>query len=223
VNDLIDFDLIAKSLPFLLKGAGYTVELSVFGMVFGLTFGFVIALMRLSKRKILRGIARIYVSFIRGTPLLVQLFVIYYGLAQFGMRLDPIPSALIGLSLNVAGYTGEILRAAIASVDKGQWEASRALGLSWAQTMRFVIVPQAARVALPPLGNSFISLVKDTSLAATIQVPELFRQAQLITARTFQIFTMYFTAAVLYWIISTALSWLQQRLEKKASAHIQPN
>lgn len=220
--NLIDFDLIAQSLPFLLKGAGYTVELSLGGMVFGLSLGFVIALMRLSKRKLLRGVGRTYVSFIRGTPLLVQLFVIYYGLAQFGLRLDPIPSALIGLSLNVAGYTGEILRAAIASIDKGQWEASKALGLSWSQTMRLVIIPQAARVALPPLGNSFISLVKDTSLAATIQVPELFRQAQLITARTFQIFTMYFTAAVLYWIISTALSWLQERLERKVSAHIQP-
>jgi cystine transport system permease protein len=218
---VIDVDLIVKSAPFLLKGAAYTVELSVGGMVFGLSLGFVIALMRLSRRKLLRAMARIYVSFIRGTPLLVQLFVIYYGLAQFGMRLDPIPSALIGLSLNVAGYTGEILRAAIASVDKGQWEAARALGLSWSQTMRLVIVPQAARVALPPLGNSFISLVKDTSLAATIQVPELFRQAQLITARTFQIFTMYFTAAVLYWVISTALAWGQERLERHYSKQFQ--
>ena len=219
--NLIDVDLMVKSVPFLLKGAGYTIELSLGGMFFGLTLGFVIALMRLSRRKLLRGIARTYVSFIRGTPLLVQLFVIYYGLAQFGLRLDPIPSALIGLSLNVAGYTGEILRAAIASIDKGQWEASRALGLSWSQTMRLVIVPQAARVALPPLGNSFIALIKDTSLAATIQVPELFRQAQLITARTFQIFTMYFTAAVLYWIISTALSWGQERLEKRYSKQFQ--
>ena len=215
--NLIDFDLILQSLPFLLKGAAYTVELSIGGMIFGLSLGFVIALMRLSKRKSLRVIARTYVSFIRGTPLLVQLFVIYYGLAQFGLRIDPIPSALIGLSLNVAGYTGEILRAAIASIDKGQWEASKALGLSWSQTMRLVVMPQAARVALPPLGNSFISLVKDTSLAATIQVPELFRQAQLITARTFQIFTMYFTAAVLYWIISTVLAWGQERLERRYS------
>ena len=219
--NLIDPDLMVKSIPFLLKGAGYTVELSLGGMIFGLTLGFAIALMRLSKRKLLRGIARVYVSFIRGTPLLVQLFVIYYGLAQFGLRLDPIPSALIGLSLNVAGYTGEILRAAIASIDKGQWEAAKALGLSWPQTMRLVIVPQAARVALPPLGNSFISLVKDTSLAATIQVPELFRQAQLITARTFQIFTMYITAAILYWIISTGLSWAQLRLEKRFSRQFQ--
>jgi len=218
---LIDLDLMVKSAPFLLKGAGYTVELSLGGMVFGLSLGFVIALMRLSRRKLLRGIARTYVSFIRGTPLLVQLFVIYYGLPQFGISLDPIPSALIGLTLNVAGYTGEILRAAIASIDKGQWEAARALGLSWSQTMRLVVMPQAARVALPPLGNSFISLVKDTSLAATIQVPELFRQAQLITARTFQIFTMYLTAAILYWIISTALSWGQERLERHYSRQFQ--
>jgi cystine transport system permease protein len=218
---LIDLDLMVKSAPFLLKGAAYTVELSLGGMVFGLGLGFGIALMRLSQRKLLRGIARTYVSFIRGTPLLVQLFVIYYGLPQFGVSLDPIPSALIGLSLNVAGYTGEILRAAIASIDKGQWEAARALGLSWSQTMRLVVMPQAARVALPPLGNSFISLVKDTSLAATIQVPELFRQAQLITARTFQIFTMYLTAAILYWIISTALAALQERLERHYSRQFQ--
>jgi len=215
--NFIDFDLMMKSAPFLLKGAGYTVELSLGGMIFGLSLGFVIALMRLSSRRVLQMVARTYVSFIRGTPLLVQLFVIYYGLAQFGLRLDPIPSALIGLSLNVAGYTGEILRAAIASIDKGQWEASRALGLSWSQTMRLVILPQAMRVALPPLGNSFISLVKDTSLAATIQVPELFRQAQLITARTFQIFTMYLTAAILYWLISTALNWAQLRMERRFS------
>jgi cystine transport system permease protein len=113
------------------------------------------------------------------------------------------------------------LRAAISSIDKGQWEAARALGLTGSQTMRRVILPQAARVALPGLGNSFISLVKDTSLAATIQVPELFRQAQLITARTFQIFTMYITAAILYWVISTALSALQLHLERRYSKHYQ--
>lgn len=215
--NFIDPELIWKSAPFLLKGAGYTIELSLGGMIFGLVFGLALALMRLSASRLLRGLARAYVSFIRGTPLLVQLFVIYYGLAQFGLRIDPIPAALIGLSLNVAGYTGEILRAAIASVDRGQWEAAKALGLSSSQTMRLIILPQAARVALPGLGNSFISLVKDTSLAATIQVPELFRQAQLITARTFQIFTMYLTAALLYWLISTALSWLQLRLEQRFS------
>jgi cystine transport system permease protein len=209
--------LVWHSLPLLLVGAGYTVELSVGGMGFGLLLGFLIALMRLSPSVVLRRIARTYVSFIRGTPLLVQLFIIYYGLAQYGVRLNPIPSALIGFTLNVGGYTSEIIRAAIASIERGQWEAAYSIGMTPAQAMRRVVIPQAARVALPPLGNTFIGLVKDTALAATIQVPELFRQAQLITARTFQVFTMYIAAAVLYWIISSVLAAGQERLERRAA------
>ncbi len=212
--------LVLHSLPFLLKGAGYTIEISLGAMLFGLALGLLVALMRLSPLRLLAAPARVYVSFIRGTPLLVQLFLIYYGLAQFGLRLDPIPAALIGFSLNMGGYTSEILRGAIASIDRGQWEAAFCIGMTPAQAMRRIILPQAARVALPPLGNSFISLVKDTSLAATIQVPELFRQAQLITARTFQIFTMYIAAAAIYWVLSSALSWLQTRLERGASRHV---
>ncbi|MGH7707397.1 MAG: cystine ABC transporter permease [Vulcanimicrobiaceae bacterium] len=213
-------DLVVQSAPFLLKGAGYTIELSVGGMFFGLILGFGLALMRLSPVAALRRIAGFYVSFIRGTPLLVQLFLIYYGLAQFGLRLDPIPSALIGFSLNIGGYTSEIIRGAIASIDRGQWEAAFSIGMTSTQAMRRVIVPQAARVALPPLGNSFISLVKDTSLAATIQVPELFRQAQLITARTYQVFAMYLAAAVIYWVLSSVLAWFEQRLEARATLHV---
>jgi cystine transport system permease protein len=209
--------LVWQSLPLLLMGAGYTVELSVGGMGFGLLLGFLIALMRLSPSVVLRRIARTYVSFIRGTPLLVQLFIIYYGLAQYGLRINPIPSALIGFTLNVGGYTSEIIRAAIASIERGQWEAAYSIGMTPAQAMRRVVIPQAARVALPPLGNTFIGLVKDTALAATIQVPELFRQAQLITARTFQVFTMYIAAAVLYWIISSVLAAGQERLERRAA------
>jgi cystine transport system permease protein len=159
------------------------------------------------------------VSFIRGTPLLVQLFMIYYGLPQLGIQLDPIPSALIGFSLNMAAYLSEILRGAIAAIDRGQWEAAASIGMTGSQTLRRVILPQAARTALPPMGNSFISLVKDTSLAATIQVPELFRQAQLITARTFEIFTLYLAAALIYWVLASGLSWLQNRLELRASRH----
>jgi cystine transport system permease protein len=191
--------LALDSAPFLLKGAYYTVILSLGGMFFGLVLGFGLALMRLSRLRLLSGIARVYVSFFRGTPLLVQLFVIYYGLPQLGIELDPLPAALIGFSLNMGAYACEILRAAIGAVDRGQWEAAASIGMTRAQTMRRAILPQAARTALPPLGNSFISLVKDTALAATIQVPELFRQAQLITARTFEIFTMYLAAALIYW------------------------
>ncbi|WP_176707279.1 cystine ABC transporter permease [Pseudomonas sp. AU12215] len=211
--------LALDSAPFLLKGAIFTVVLSVGGMFFGLLLGFVLALMRLYGFTAMRWLARIYVSFFRGTPLLVQLFMIYYGLPQAGIELDPLPAALIGFSLNMAAYVCEILRAAIGSIDKGQWEAAASIGMTRAETLRRVILPQAARTALPPLGNSFISLVKDTALAATIQVPELFRQAQLITARTFEVFTMYLAAALIYWILASILSHLQNRLEDRVNRH----
>lgn len=156
--------LVIDSLPFLLKGAGYTLQLSIGGMFFGLLLGFILALMRLSPIWPVRWLARFYISIFRGTPLIAQLFMIYYGLPQFGIELDPIPSAMIGLSLNTAAYAAETLRAAISSIDKGQWEAAASIGMTPWQTMRRAILPQAARVALPPLSNSFISLVKDTSL-----------------------------------------------------------
>ncbi|MGY4491336.1 cystine ABC transporter permease [Pseudomonas sp. TE3610] len=213
--------LALDSAPFLLKGAEFTVLLSLGGMFFGLLLGFGLALMRLSRFMVARGISRVYVSFFRGTPLLVQLFVIYYGLPQVGIELDPLPAALIGFSLNMAAYVCEILRAAISSVDRGQWEAAASIGMTRGQTLRRAILPQAARTALPPLGNSFISLVKDTALAATIQVPELFRQAQLITARTFEVFTMYLAAALIYWVLASALSALQNRLEARVNRHDQ--
>jgi cystine transport system permease protein len=211
--------LALDSVPFLLKGAYFTVILSLGGMFFGLALGFGLALMRLSSRRWIGWIARIYVSFFRGTPLLVQLFVIYYGLPQLGIELDPLPAALLGFSLNMGAYACEILRSAIGAVDRGQWEAAASIGMTRAQTMRRAILPQAARTALPPLGNSFISLVKDTALAATIQVPELFRQAQLITARTFEVFTMYLAAALIYWILASLLAHLQNRLEARVNRH----
>jgi cystine transport system permease protein len=200
------FQLALDSAPFLLKGAYYTVILSLGGMFFGLLLGFGLALMRLSRFKLLSWTARVYVSFFRGTPLLVQLFLIYYGLPQVGIELDPIPAAMI-------------LRAAIASIERGQWEAAASIGMTRAQTLRRAILPQAMRTALPPLGNSFISLVKDTALAATIQVPELFRQAQLVSARTFEIFTMYLSAALIYWVLASILAHFQNRLEDRVNRH----
>ncbi|WP_120995197.1 cystine ABC transporter permease [Stutzerimonas urumqiensis] len=214
-----NLQLVLDSLPFLLKGALWTVVLSLGGMFFGLLLGFGLALLRLYGFRPLQWLARVYVSFFRGTPLLVQLFMIYYGLPQLGIQLDPLPAALIGFSLNMAAYTAEILRAAIASIDRGQWEAAASIGMSRAQTLYRAILPQAARTALPPLGNSFISLVKDTALAATIQVPELFRQAQLITARTFEIFTMYLAAALIYWLLASVLAHFQGRLEDRVNRH----
>lgn len=211
-------ELIAQSAPLLLKGAVYTILLSLIGMSLGLLLGFGLALMRLSRSPLLRWPAAVYVSAFRGTPLLVQLFLIYYGLPQLGLELPPLIAAGIGFSLNVAAYAGEILRSAIAAVDKGQWEAAAVLGLTRGQAMRRIILPQAARTAVAPLANSFISLVKDTSLAATIQVPELFRQAQLITARTYEIFAMYLSAAAIYWIVSSLLALGQGWLERRAEA-----
>lgn len=215
------FQIVREALPFLFKGMYFTVILSLGGMFFGFLLGFGLALMRLSRFKVLNWIARIYVSFFRGTPLLVQLFVIYYGLPQVGLELDPIPAALIGLSLNMAAYICEILRSSISSIERGQWEAAASIGMTRAQTLRRAILPQAMRTALPALGNSFISLVKDTAQAATIQVPELLRQAQLISARNFEIFTMYLSAALLYWILATVLSHLQNKLEERANRHDQ--
>ncbi len=209
--------LVLDSAPFLLKGTLFTLQLSIGGMIFGLLLGFMLALMRLSRFWPLSWLSRFYVSVFRGTPLIAQLFMIYYGLPQFGIELDPIPAAMIGLSLNTAAYTSETLRAAISSIEKGQWEAASSIGMNHWQTLRRVILPQAARTALPPLGNSFIGLVKDTSLAATIQVPELFRQAQLVTSRTLEVFTMYLAASVIYWVLATVLSFLQNRLEDRVN------
>ncbi|HEY3983674.1 cystine ABC transporter permease [Cedecea sp.] len=207
--------LVLDSAPYLLKGAVFTLQLSIGGMFFGLILGFMLALMRLSSFLPFSLLSRFYVSIFRGTPLIAQLFMIYYGLPQFGIELDPIPSAMIGLSLNTAAYASETLRAAISSIDKGQWEAAASIGMTRWQALRRAILPQSARVALPPLGNSFISLVKDTSLAATIQVPELFRQAQLITSRTLEVFTMYLAASLVYWVMATVLSTLQNYFENQ--------
>ncbi|AJI93622.1 cystine ABC transporter permease [Yersinia ruckeri] len=205
--------LVLDSAPFLLKGAWLTLQLSLGGMFLGLALGFMLAMMRLSSFLPFSLFSRFYVSIFRGTPLIAQLFMIYYGLPQFGIELDPMPAALMGLSLNTAAYTSETLRAAISSIEKGQWEAAASIGMTRWQTLYRVILPQAGRTALPPLGNSFIGLVKDTSLAATIQVPELFRQAQLVTSRTLEVFTMYLAASLIYWIMATLLSTLQNRLE----------
>ena len=172
----MDWELLRTSFWPMVSGAVTgTIPLSIVSFLFGLALALVVALMRISGQPVLSGIARFYVSVIRGTPLLVQLFVIFYGLPSIGLTIDPWPSAIIAFSLNVAGYAAEILRSAILSVPKGQWEAGHTIGMSRTVTLRRVILPQAARVSVPPLSNTFISLVKDTSLASVILVTELFR------------------------------------------------
>ncbi|WP_244433535.1 amino acid ABC transporter permease [Azospirillum sp. B506] len=211
---------MTDSLPSLLWAAlVFTVPLTLASFALGLIVGLAAAVVRLFGPAPLAAIVRFYVWIIRGTPLLVQLFLIFYGLPSAGIVLDAFPAALIGFTLNVGAYTSEIIRAVIGSVPKGQWEAAYSIGMSWSQAMRRTILPQAARVAVPPLSNSFISLVKDTSLAAAITVPELFQAAQRIVATTYEPLILYVEAALIYLVLSSVLSVLQVRLEKRLNQY----
>lgn len=213
---------IAKSslLPLLEGAIYYTIPLTLITFVFGIILAIFTALARISSIKILQNIARIYVSAIRGTPLLVQLFIIFYGLPTIGIIIDPYPSAIIGFSLSVGAYSSEIIRAAILSIPKGQWEAAYSIGMSFSQAMRRIILPQAARVSVPPLSNTFISLVKDTSLASLILVTEMFRRAQEIAATNYEFLLLYTEAAILYWIICFILSIAQGKIEERLDRYM---
>jgi cystine transport system permease protein len=201
--------------PLLRATLTYTIPLTLITFSLGLALGLLCAVIRLFGPRPLVWIVRFYVWVIRGTPLLVQLFLIFYGLPSLGITLDAFVAGMIGFTLNVGAYTSEILRAVISSVPKGQWEASYSIGMNWRQTMKRTIMPQAARVAVPPLSNSFISLVKDTSLAAAITVPELFQAAQRIVATTYEPLVLYVEAALIYLALCSVLSALQGRLEKR--------
>ena len=212
--------LMMDSFPTLIwAGIRFTIPLTLLSFALGLTLGLATAVARLFGPRPVSALARFYVWIIRGTPLLVQLFVIFYGLPSIGILLDAFPAALIGFTLNVGAYTSEIIRAAISSVPKGQWEAAYSTGMNWQQAMRRTILPQAARVSVPPLSNSFISLVKDTSLAAAITVPELFQAAQRIVATTYEPLILYIQAALIYLVLSSVLSALQSRLEIRFSRY----
>jgi L-cystine transport system permease protein len=208
--------LMLESLgPLLSAALKFTAPLTLLSFALGLALGLIVALIRLFGPRPLVAVARFYVWIIRGTPLLVQLFLIFYGLPSAGIVLDAFPAALIGFTLNVGAYTSEIIRAAISSVPKGQWEAAYSIGMTWSQAMRRTVLPQAARVAVPPLSNSFISLVKDTSLAAAITVPEMFMAAQRIVATTYEPLILYIEVAIIYLAMCSILSHLQVRLEKR--------
>jgi arginine/lysine/histidine/glutamine transport system substrate-binding/permease protein len=207
----------------LIRGSGITVVLTIFAVFFGLVGGTLVAIALISPLGIVRWIFRIYVEFFRGTPMLVQLFIIYFGLPglfqEIGLEwsLDRFPAAIIALSLNVAAYLAEIIRGGIQSIDPGQWEACQSLGMSPFQTMKEVIFPQAFRRILPPLGNEFITLIKDTSLTAVIGFTELFREGQLVVATTYKAFEVYIAVAFVYLILTTlssiAFKWLEIHLD----------
>ena len=204
---------ISSFWPMLYAGLVFTIPITLISFSLGLLLGFIVALIRLYGPAPLKSVVRFYVWIIRGTPLLVQLFLIFYALPSVGITLDAFPAAVIGFTLNVGAFTSEVIRATLLSVAKGQWEAAHSIGMSWGQSLRYIILPQAARVAVPPLSNTFISLVKDTSLASVITVPELFLSAQRIAAVTYQPLILYSAAALLYLLISSVLSYLQSRLE----------
>ena len=217
----LNWDLIWSSFGPIVTGAVTgTIPLTLASFAIGLALALLVALMRLSRNALVSGVARFYVSVIRGTPLLVQLFVIFYGLPSLGVKLDPWPSAIIAFSLNIGGYAAEVIRAAILSVPKGQWEAGHTIGMSRGQSLRRIILPQAARVSVPPLSNTFISLVKDTSLASLILVTELFRNAQQIAAFSQEFMVLYLEAALVYWIICLALSSGQSVLERRLDRYV---
>lgn len=207
--------LLDSLLPLFKAGVAFTLPLALVSFILGLVLAVLTALARLSSWRIPRLIARFYVWVIRGTPLLVQLFIIFYGLPAAGIVLDPFIAAVIGFTLSVGAYSSEIVRAAILSIPTGQWEAAFSVGMTRRQALRRVILPQAVRVSVPPLSNSFISLVKDTSLAASITYVEIFRKAQQITATTYEPLLLYCEAALFYLLFCSVLSALQNSLEKR--------
>ncbi|WP_125708417.1 amino acid ABC transporter permease [Companilactobacillus zhongbaensis] len=223
--------IIITSLPEMLVAmVQYTIPLAIIAFIFGLILAVLTALIKFiepSENKaikypwlVLRAIANFYVWVFRSTPLLVQLFIIFFGLPNIGVQLDPFIAAVIGFSLNTGAYASETIRSALLSVPQDQWDAAFTLGFSTKQTLMKIILPQAVRIALPPLSNSFISLVKDTSLASSITILEMFQVSQQITAKNFQPLLMYTLAAALYAIICSLLTWLQHYLEKRTSRYV---
>lgn len=212
----MDFELIEKALPILLLGAGVTIEITAVSVFIGFCIGLFVGIARICKVKVLRILAAIYADCIRGTPLLVQIFLIYFALPILTEhRVEPFMAAVAACGINSGAYVSEIFRAGIQAIDVGQMEAGRSLGLSWWQTMYYVILPQAVRNILPPLGNEFIAMLKDSSLVSVIGFEELTRRGQLIIAQTYGSFEIWSTVAILYLIMTLAISRVVAMLEKK--------
>jgi cystine transport system permease protein len=215
-------ELFREAAPVMLVGAGYTLVFAVAAMAGGLVLGFPTAVMRIAPWAPLRWPATLYVSCMRGTPLLVQLFVIYYGLPSLGIEFTPVTAGVLALSLNAGAYLSESLRGAIHSIGQGQWRASLSLGLTYGQTLRHVVLPQALRVAVPSMSNTLISLIKDTSLVSVITMTELMLATKEVIATTFRPLPLYIAAALIYWALSLVFEQLQRYTERRLNrAHQQ--
>lgn len=210
--DLIDLMVLAA--PILLKGTGYTLIFAFAAMFGGLLVGFVLAVARIIPSRWSQVPATIYVSMMRGTPLLVQVFIIYYGLPSVGISFEPLTAGVLALSLNAGAYISESLRGAIVGISRGQWSAGYSVGLTYSQNLYHVVLPQALRLAVPSMSNTLISLIKDTSLVSVITVTELLLATKDVIATTFQPLPLYLAAAGIYWILSICLERVQVRLEK---------
>ena len=214
----MDFDvsLVIKAMPLLIEGALVTIKITALSVAFGIIIGLFAGIARISSFWPVRALAAVYVDFIRGTPLLVQIFLMYFALPVVtGMRIDPFVAAITACSVNSGAYVAEIFRAGIQSIDDGQMEAGRSLGMTWTQTMRYIIVPQAFKRVIPPLGNEFIALLKDSSLVSVIGFEELTRRGQLIIARTYGSLEIWVSVAILYLIMTLTISRLVAYLERR--------
>ncbi|MER9946470.1 amino acid ABC transporter permease [Mesorhizobium sp. M0092] len=211
----LSLPFIWKNLPYLItQGVVTTVYVSALSLISASIIGIIAALAKLSSNGFALGLANFYTSFFRGTPLLVQLYLIYLGLPQLGYVIGAIPAGVLALSLCVGAYTAEIFRSGIQSIDRGQWEASRSLGFGFALTMRRIVIPQALPVIIPPMGNTFISMLKDSSLVSVLGVWELTFLARQLGTPTFNIMEMLVAAAFIYWIMSASLELVQSRIER---------
>ena len=207
--------LVSSFTKILIPGIRVTIPLTLLSFALSFVLGLVLALVQVANLRVLKLIARFYIWIFRGTPLIVQLFIIFFGLPNIGIILDAFPAAVLAFGLNLAAYNAEVFRSAILAVPAGQTEAGYLIGLTYPQIMRRIVLPQSFPIAFPSLFNNLIGLLKDTSLASSITVVELFTAAQQIAARTYEPFALYCEAAVIYLIFSTLLTWLQTYLEKK--------
>lgn len=209
-------DLMINSLPLLIVGAGITVQITAISVGLGLVIGMFVGIARICHVKVLRVLATVYIDFLRGTPLLVQIFLIYFALPMVvGQRVDPFLAAITACGINSGAYIAEIFRAGIQAIDEGQMEAGRSLGMTWVQTMRYIIVPQAFKNIVPPLGNEFIALLKDSSLVSVIGFEELTRRGQLIIARTYGSLEIWITVALIYLVMTLTISRFVSYMEKR--------
>ena len=212
----LNVDLMINSLPLLITGAGITIQITAISVGLGLIIGMFVGIARISNVKLLRWLAAIYIDFLRGTPLLVQIFLIYFALPVIlEQRVDPFIAAITACGINSGAYIAEIFRAGIQAIDEGQMEAGRSLGMTWVQTMRYIIVPQAFKNIVPPLGNEFIALLKDSSLVSVIGFEELTRRGQLIIARTYGSLEIWISVAIIYLVMTLTSARLVAYLEKR--------